>query len=280
MIVKKDSQRSSRQVGAGMRGWVHKRWYPVLHSRRQPDGYGSRSKITTNKIHNGQAFSTYKEAVKSRLALYHFTRPLQLKRNPRQQTKWTNWLEYVSYEKEWLEEKTADAKLLEEQYRQALRRLLEALRCPSRDAMRSNSINATRGLAAVGPMRNRYYHSTKNVDMTRELEDFVRETEPYRRAQTIAYYQRHRVEWAVKEARLMETEQLMSSKSETVKRDTKVDTKEIKKRRRDDDHEEIPPASRPRLRDSSIRAVSDTISGKPLARRSERLTKSKDKVYL
>lgn len=47
-------------------------------------------KPTSRQLPDGQGFPTYSEAVKRRLTPHQFTRPLQLKKNPRQQTKWTN----------------------------------------------------------------------------------------------------------------------------------------------------------------------------------------------
>ena len=52
------------------------------------------------QLPDGQSFSAYKDAVQIRLAPHHhFSRRLQLKKNPHQQDVWTNWLEYLSYEK-------------------------------------------------------------------------------------------------------------------------------------------------------------------------------------
>ncbi|KAL8725457.1 MAG: hypothetical protein Q9166_007351 [cf. Caloplaca sp. 2 TL-2023] len=247
-------------------------------------------KPTYRQLPDGQAFPAYSEAVKRRLTPHHFTRPLQLKKNPRQQTKWTNWLEYLSYEQWWLEKLTAVAEPLEEQYHQALRRLLEAPRYPLGEVMGSNSINAASSSAAIGSTQTRQRRpGPKTVDLANELDaaraaldatnktinDFIRETAPYRYAQTDAYYQRHRVEWVIKEARLMETE--MSQQSKTAKSNTKVDIKENKKRRRGDDEEITPEprSKRAKRGDGGKSAVSDTTPGKPGARRSKRLAQGK-----
>lgn len=174
-------------------------------------------KPTSRQLPDGQAFPAYKEAVERRLTSYHFTRPLQLKMNPRQQTEWTNWLEYLNYEQWWLEMLTAVAESLEEQYHQAWKRLLEAPWCPSREAMGSNSTNAASSSTASGFTQTRQRHpGAKTVNLAKELEaaradldatnktidDFIRETASYRRAETAAYYQKLRVKWAVEEARL------------------------------------------------------------------------------
>lgn len=177
-------------------------------------------KPASRQLPDSQAFPAYREAVERRLALYHFIRPLQLKENPRRQTKWTNWLEYLSYEQWWLEKLTAVAEPREEQYHQALMRLLEAAPCPSREVMGSNSINAASSVAASGSTRTRQRRPAKNVNLAKQLEaaraaleatnktidDFIRETRPYTHAQKATYYQRHRVEWIIKEAPLMDTE--------------------------------------------------------------------------
>ncbi|KAL9025911.1 MAG: hypothetical protein Q9196_005345, partial [Gyalolechia fulgens] len=224
------------------------------------------------QLPDGQGFPAYCEAVKRRLTPHHFTRPLQLKKNPRQQTKWTNWLEYLNYEQWWSETLTAVAEsLVEEQYHQPWRRLLEASLCPSREALGVNATNATSGSPALRSTQTRQRHpGAKNGYLTQELEaaradldatnkiinDFIRDTALYRHAETAAYYQRLRVKWAVEEARLMETE--LSQNRRTAKSNTKFDTKENKKRRRGDD--EIPPepcSKRTRRREGDQNAVSD-----------------------
>ncbi len=262
------SQWDNRGIGDGEEGFS----VFLEASRRRYEGMGGRAMVSapsfeqtvrrqwqqkpaSRQLPDGPAFPAYREAVKRRLAPHHFIRPLQLKENPRQQTKWTDWLEYLSYEQWWLEKLTAVAEPLEEQYHQASRRLLEAPRCPSREAMGSNCTNAARSSAASGSTQTRQRRPAKNVDLAKKLEaaraaleatnktidDFIRETVPYTHARKATYYQRHRVEWVVKEARLMETE--MSQQSKPMKSNIKVDTKENKKRQRGDD-EEIPPESR------------------------------------
>lgn len=111
------------------------------------------------------------------------------------------------------------------------------------------------------------------------IDDFIRETAPYRHAETAAYYQRLRVKWAVKEARLMET--AMSEQRETAKSSTKVDARKNRKRRRADDDEEgennKPPEPWPKRTKygggAKQVAVSDSTPGN--IRRSKRLAKDK-----
>jgi hypothetical protein len=72
--------------------------------------------------------------------------------------------------------------------------------------------------------------------------DFIRETEPYKRSRAAAYFQRHRVEWAIEEARSMETD--VSQQAKKAGSNTKGNTKESKKRRLDDQEEkEMVPMS-------------------------------------
>ncbi|KAI4183685.1 MAG: hypothetical protein LQ346_006262 [Caloplaca aetnensis] len=206
-------------------------------------------KPASRQLPNGQGFSAYSEAVRRRLRSHHFTRPLQLKKNPHQQTKWTNWLEYLNFEQWWSEALTAVAEsMVEEENHQPWKRLLEASRCPSREAKGSGGTSAIGSSAALGSTQTRWHPSgAKTDDLTKELEatradlnatkkmidDFIRDTASYRLAETAAYYQRLRVEWAVEEARLMEIE--MSQSRRMAKSDITVDTTEKKKRRRDDE---------------------------------------------
>ncbi|KAL8750778.1 MAG: hypothetical protein Q9199_006849 [Rusavskia elegans] len=253
-------------------------------------------KPAAQQLPDGQGFPAYSEAVKRRLTPHHFTRPLRLKKNPRQQTIWTNWLEYLNYEQWWSETLTAVAEsLVEEQYHQPWKRLLKAPRCPSKEARGSNSTKAVSSLTASRSIQTR--PGPKAVELAKRLEkrleaaeadlnatnktidDFIQETALYRRAETAAYFQKLRVKWAVEEARLMEIE--MSQQRRTAKSNTKVDTKENKKRRRDD-NAEIPPEPRPKRAkpgDKGKSAVSNTTPDKPQARRSsKRLAELKNKA--
>ena len=170
---------------------------------------------------------------------------------------------------------TVTAESLEQEYRQSRRRL--------RMAMQSNSNNATSSSAASGSTQTRQRcPGAKAVNLVQNLEaaqadwdacqkticDFIRETELYTHAQTAAYYQRHRVEWVIKEALLMETE--MSQQSKMGK---------SKKRGRD----EILPESRSKRTkqgDGDGNAASSPTSGKPHTRRSTRHTSLNNKAPL
>ena len=194
------------------------------------------------QLPDGQSFSAYKDAVQMRLTPHHFTRRPHLKKNPHQQDMWTNWLEYLNYEKWWLELLTAIVESLEQQFLESWKLL---------SARESDSSIASSGPVVSSSTQPRRRPGAKTVRPAKELEaaldasnktirDFIRDTEPYHRAQAAAYYQRHRVEWVVKEAHVMETE--MSQQRKTAKSNTKANTNESKKRRQDEE-EEISPES-------------------------------------
>lgn len=202
------------------------------------------------QLPDGQPFSVYKDAVQTRLRPYHFTRRLQLKKNPHQQDVWTDWLEYLNFEKWYLELLTAAAESLNQQFLKSWE-LLSVKES-------NNNITSGSGRSMTSAFTQvQRLPSVKAVDHIKKLKaiqaerdasnstirDFIRDTKPYKRAQAAAYYQRHRVEWVVREARLMETE--MSQQGRTAESNSKDDsTRESRKRRRDDEEEkEIPPES-------------------------------------
>ena len=184
---------------------------------------------------------------------------------------------------------TAVAESLEEQYHPAWRKLLEARRCPSKKAMGSNNANVPSSSAASGSTQTRQRRpGARTVNLAKDVEaaradldttnktidDFIRETASYRRAETAVYYQKLRVKWAVEEARLMETE--LSQQNRTAKSNADAVAKKVKKRHRGDDDEEIPPKSRSKRAKRGVgrkNAISGTTPEKPQARRSKRLAK-------
>ena len=217
-------------------------------------------------VPDGQVFTAYRDAVKRRLARYDFARPLQLRKNPHQQTEWTNWLEYINYEQWWLEGQTAIAESLEERNHQAWRKLLQALGSSQPRQRRPRGLNPAKGWKAA----QAEFESTDKM-----IDDFIRETAKYRYAATDAYFQRLRVEWAVKEARLMEAQ--MSQQRKTAKNSTKFNDKDNRKRRRADDNEDQPPepwSKRTRHGCGSKNVVSYSAP----SRRSKRLAKDNTKA--
>jgi hypothetical protein len=243
-------------------------------------------KPSARQLPEREPFTLYREAVRRRLAPHQFARPLLLRENPRHQTQWTDWLEYLGYEKWWLEELTALAEPLEDQYRQAWRRMLRAPRRSSREARASCQTEVSSTSAALGFMNKKgQQRPARIVDMAKELEaarasldatdktldNFIRETEPYLNAQTAVYYQRHRVEWVIKVASLMDME--TAQQSTRVKNKAGVDTRENRKRQHGNDTTPGTRFKRVRRGRDGERIAPDATLGKP--RRSARLAQSK-----
>ncbi|KAF1994017.1 hypothetical protein P154DRAFT_448666, partial [Amniculicola lignicola CBS 123094] len=212
-------------------------------------------------LSDDQGFPAYKEAVKRRLALHNFNQPLQLMKDPRKQTEWTTWLEYLNFEQWWLERHVAAAEARERQYHQAWKRLLNAALGSSRIRQRGeNTVALGKQLAAA------------QVDLDtamKAINGFIRDTEPYRDAEITIYHQKNRVQWILKEARVIEAE--VSQQRGTAKNNSKLDAGESKKRRRSDD-DVIPSESwskRTRRGEGEKDAVPDTVLGQP--RRSPRM---------
>ena len=206
----------------------------------------------SRQLPSGQAFSAYGDAVQIRLASHRFARPLHLKENPQQQSAWTNWLEYLNYEQWHLERLNAAVESRALRYDQSWKRLLTATEWDSNHAPKSSvtsgSLPTRQGCPGAETDNRGKELRAAQADrdaLKKMVDDFVRETTPYTHFQRAACYQRHRVEWIVREAHLMENE--MSQSSKMAKNDTKVDTDESKKRRcddhDDDDDEEITPES-------------------------------------
>ena len=217
----------------------------------------------------GQTFSAYHNAVKIRLTPYHFTPSLQLRKDPQKQTVWTNWLEYLNFELRCLETFTLTAESLETEYHQSMRKLHRA--------KQSNAKHVVSSSSAPDSTHSRQRRlGGKGVDMAKELvaaradrdasqksiDDFIRETEPYRQAHRAAFYQRHRVAWVIKEARLMETEMSLQSNL----------AKSKKRKQRDEEPSESQP-KRTKGGDGGRSINSVAPPGKPHLRRSTRQPK-------
>src|SRR5205814_10127529 len=71
-------------------------------------------------------------AVKRRHAPHNFSRPLQLKKDPREQDGWNTWLEYLNFEDWWSEQHAVSAEARERACH-AWTRLLDAARPPLAD---------------------------------------------------------------------------------------------------------------------------------------------------
>lgn len=210
-------------------------------------------KADLRQLGEDQGFTTYNAAVKRRLAPHSFSWPLQLRKDPRQQTEWTTWLEYLNYEQWWFEQYTSALEAKEPRYNQAWKKLLEAAR-----PVPNGVVDFT------GTSKSRKRH--KNTEF---IDDFIRETTPYRRAEAIARRQRARVQWVLSEARSMEFEM---SKQGSTKSNAKQDIGDGMKRSRDDDDQDQDierRSKRTKKGHGGDDAALDTIAAGP--RRSKRL---------
>ncbi|KAG6003510.1 hypothetical protein E4U21_002001 [Claviceps maximensis] len=188
--------------------------------RREPAG---------RQVSDDDDENAYQEAVARRLAPYRFSRAWQFKEDPLQQSPWTTWLEYVSFEKWHLEELLASAESLEEQHIDAWNTMVKAAPQPSMEETygwggeRGGIGNSSSGASprmiktSTSPSPEPSEKETrltkelesvrmKLAETTQALEDFIRDATPYVKKQKQIFYQRKRVEWAVKEARLFDAE--------------------------------------------------------------------------
>lgn len=102
----------------------------------------------------------------------------------------------------------------------------------------------------------------------KSIDSFIRETRAYRQVCRGAFYQRHRVDWVLKEARLMETEMALQSNS----------AKSKKRKQRDEEPLEAQPKSAKRsdgVRIASPGAAPATPHLRRNPRRSARQTNPK-----
>ncbi|KAI0975068.1 hypothetical protein F4678DRAFT_458185 [Xylaria arbuscula] len=210
---------------------IQRQWQHMPASRQLPDG---------------QSFAAYKDAVQTRLTPHHFIRRPQLRKNPHQQDTWTNWLEYLNFEKWCLESLTTTAESLQQQFLESWKLLIarepDGNMASSRPAGPSSTQPRRRpGAKAASPTKELEAAQAERDASNKAIRDFIREAKPYERALAAVFYQRHRVEWVIREARLMETE--ISQQRKTAKSKTKDDNAKESKKRRRDDEEEIPPES-------------------------------------
>ena len=167
----------------------------------------------SRELPEGQTFSAYSYAVKMRLAPYNFTPLLQLKEYPQNQTAWTDWLEYLSFELRCLEMLTLAADSLDPEFHQARKRLLGAKQPDGYKAARSSAASdstQTRqpSLGRKGAIIAKELATARaDRDISQKsIDDFIQEIDAYIWANRAALYQKYRVEWVIKEARLMQTE--------------------------------------------------------------------------
>ncbi|XP_044719102.1 uncharacterized protein HRG_07667 [Hirsutella rhossiliensis] len=70
-------------------------------------------------------FPDYVEAVRRRLARHEFTRPFQLREDPKQQDKLTTWIEYLNFEYWWFDRYTKSAERLKPDHDKAWQELVD-----------------------------------------------------------------------------------------------------------------------------------------------------------
>ncbi|KAF2014251.1 hypothetical protein BU24DRAFT_212315 [Aaosphaeria arxii CBS 175.79] len=213
--------------------------------------------MSKDRLLEEQGFHAYQEAVKRNLAPFNFDN-LQLMEDPRKQTQWTTWLEYLNYEQWWLGKCVPAVEREEWQNHQAWERFLEATRslppfsekelafldksCPDTVAA------FTSQHPVLKPMDYRYGITRKDLgSAVKAINDLTKDTERFRRADLVLCQQKNRVKWIIQEARVMEAEMLEQSKNvpdsgegKKRKRD-ELDSEESKKKRRDasDDSERL-----------------------------------------
>ena len=226
----------------------------------------------SRELPEGQTFSAYSNAVKMRLEPHHFAPSLQLKAHPQKQTAWTDWLEYLSFELRCLERLTLAADSRDTEFHQAITRLVRAKQPDGNKAARSSAASdsvQTRQPSLVGKGATRVKElATARAERDasqKSIDDFIQETKGYTRARRAAFYQRHRVEWVIKEARLLETEMCSTVKTK-------------KRKQRDDEEPSEPQSKRSTRRDGRGSASAVAVPGMPHLRRSTRLSTRRTSV--
>jgi hypothetical protein len=178
---------------------IHRQWQGMQASLQEPI--------------EGQTFAQYHNTFKIRLAPYCFTPSLQLRKDPQKQNAWTDWLEYLSFEVAYLERLNAVAESLEPDYLQSVRKVQSADEADRNSAAITSATSDSTHVRyrAVGEQRGNIPKGSAagqpDYDASQKsIWNFVRETKACSRARRQALYQRHRVDWVVREARLMETD--------------------------------------------------------------------------
>ncbi|KAM3488338.1 hypothetical protein MY3957_008367 [Beauveria namnaoensis] len=170
------------------------------------------------QVPDRQPFSAYRAAVEFRLKPYGFTRRLQLRKNPHQQDAWTNWLEYLSFEKWFLEQRIAQADSWESQFLSSWRLL----------AARDFEILSRKHSSATAGRPDRATKADQDANET-AIHNFLQQTKRYKETRAAVFYQRHRVKWAVREARLLESE--IAKQAKAAERSRLEKRSETRKRR-------------------------------------------------
>ena len=210
-------------------------------------------------------FSSYKEALKRRMAPFNFKQPLQLLKDPYKQTEWTTWLEYFSFEQFSLEQYNTNAEVRHQQHDKVWKRLLSAARtlekntCDSQNiATHTETVTLDKPFAVV----------RANLGMAiKAINSFIRGSRPYRDAQMDIYQQKNRLQWILKEAHVIEAGSL--EHCEGAKQKPKSDVGRSKKRKRSDSDDDTISTKVARRGRSREVIFPDTALGQP--RRSRRI---------
>ncbi|KAI0097188.1 hypothetical protein GGR51DRAFT_541692 [Nemania sp. FL0031] len=236
----------------------------------------------------GQPFPAYIAAVERRLRPYRFTHPIELKKDPRQQTKWTDWLEYLSYELWCYEELVAAVQPLEKKFNKSLTKLYEVAIEQGVDYRAGlGDLSLAQALLSMGTdvnalprcdtphptdvdpkkldeIRGKAFTTTNKV-----ICEAVRHTQAYTYKQKTALLRKPRIDWIVEEAHVMEAEMTQAE----AQQDGKSHRNPNRKRKSNDEDEDIPPRKQSkRSRLSGGPEISSSISSsKPQPRRSVRL---------
>ncbi|KAJ8124649.1 hypothetical protein O1611_g8990 [Lasiodiplodia mahajangana] len=86
---------------------------------------------------DGKGFDGYVEAVKQRLTRHGFTRPFQLQKDPKQQDRLTEWIEYLNFEYWWVDWYAASTERLRPAHDKAWQRLLDLKAVKPHETMES-----------------------------------------------------------------------------------------------------------------------------------------------
>ncbi|KAG5975442.1 hypothetical protein E4U55_007670 [Claviceps digitariae] len=215
--------------------------------------------------------TAYKKTVTRRLAPFKFKHTLRLKEDPSQQSPWTNWLEYVSYEIWYLGRYKAAAKRLWERHRQAWLELYkdthESLLVqaegpdgeggsssggggPSSPRLMTRPEDEPQAISPRTFMYPELHGLRDRVDSkNRAVYRFLKESQPYVDMQTRTFHQKRRVEWAVKEARLLDEELAQSNSDESPKKSDGTPAGKSRKRHRDEDDVPGPCETKKRVKE-------------------------------
>ncbi|KAF1994221.1 hypothetical protein P154DRAFT_624896 [Amniculicola lignicola CBS 123094] len=94
-------------------------WNRALWNRRE-------QQRLCREQHGGVEFADYVNAVKRRLARHGFTRPFELKEDPKQQDDLSTWIEYLGFEYWWLDRYTDTIDRLKPSYNKAWQMLVDS----------------------------------------------------------------------------------------------------------------------------------------------------------